>query len=70
MKHIFAIVGSASADSANLKLIKRIAASTSEVFTIHIFEALKTIPHFDADLSIGNTPQSVLDFRELIENTH
>lgn len=65
-KNIFAIVGSASRNSSNLHLVKRIREITDPYFTIEIFDSLNTLPHFDTELSIANTPQIILDFRNSI----
>jgi chromate reductase len=64
---IFVINGSASERSANQKLINNFAELTKEYFDVDIFNSLKTLPHFDPELSIENTPKVILDFRESIE---
>jgi chromate reductase, NAD(P)H dehydrogenase (quinone) len=66
-KNVFVIIGSASSNSANLKLIDNIACLTSNEWTVTIFNDLKTLPHFDPELSINNTPASVIEFRQSIE---
>ena len=66
-KNIFVIVGSASKNSSNLKLVQKIAALTSNDFIITIFDDLKALPHFDPELSINNTPQIIIDFRKSIQ---
>ena len=65
-KNIFAIIGSASENSSNLRLVNKIAALTQEHFRITIFDSLALLPHFNAELSIEHTPQIILDFRETI----
>jgi Predicted flavoprotein len=65
-KNIFAIIGSASRNSANQKLIENFADLTSADFHLTIYDNLKNLPHFDPELSIDNTPKSVLDFREAV----
>lgn len=65
-KNIFAIIGSASENSSNLRLVNKIAAVTQEHFRITIFDSLALLPHFNAELSIEHTPQIILDFRETI----
>ena len=65
-KNIFAIIGSASQNSANLKLVKRIFELTREDFDMVIFEGLAELPHFRTEQSIENTPQVVLDFRNAV----
>ena len=66
-KKVFAIVGSASKNSSNLKLVQKIAALISDDFTVNIFDDLKMLPHFDPELSINNTPKTVIDFRNAIK---
>ena len=65
-KNIFAIIGSASENSSNLRLVNKIAALTQEHLRITIFDSLALLPHFNAELSIEHTPQIILDFRETI----
>jgi chromate reductase, NAD(P)H dehydrogenase (quinone) len=66
-KNILAIIGSASVHSANLQLVEKIAALTEGVFELNIYQDLKTLPHFDPELSLDNTPESIVHFRKLIE---
>lgn len=68
MKKIFAINGSASKNSSNQKLIDNFADLTKDFFSITIFNDLKTLPHFDPELSVDNTPEAVLHFRQNIES--
>lgn len=65
-KNIFAIIGSASKNSSNLKLVEKIAELTQEEFNIRIFDNLSELPHFNPELSIKNTPQEILNFRDAI----
>jgi NAD(P)H-dependent FMN reductase len=65
-KEIFAIIGSASQNSSNLKLIQRIAALTHKEFVITVFDDLKTLPHFSPEQSIADTPDVILNFRRHI----
>jgi NAD(P)H-dependent FMN reductase len=67
-KNIFVIIGSASSNSANQKLIDHFAALTAGDFKLTIFNDLKKLPHFDPELSIGKTPKPVVEFREAIVN--
>ncbi len=50
-KNIFAIIGSASTQSSNLKLVEAIAVQSKGRFDITIFNDLKSLPHFDPALS-------------------
>ncbi|MBK9013433.1 MAG: NAD(P)H-dependent oxidoreductase [Saprospiraceae bacterium] len=65
-KKVFAICGSTRAQSANLKLLRAIAEMTKDLFCIEIFEGLAQLPHFNPDLSIENTPDEVVAFRQKI----
>jgi chromate reductase, NAD(P)H dehydrogenase (quinone) len=68
MKNIFIINGSASENSSNEKLIERFADLTKDFFIVTVYHDLKTLPHFDPELSTTNTPQAIVDFRHNIEN--
>jgi|SRR6185369_11858417 len=67
-KNIFAIIGSASRNSSNLKLVKLLADLTKEEFDLTIFDGLHELPHFNPELSIGETPKIISEFRKSIEN--
>jgi chromate reductase, NAD(P)H dehydrogenase (quinone) len=66
-KNILAIIGSASSNSTNLKLVEKIASLTSEDFNLLIYNDLKTLPHFDPELSTNRAPKSIIEFRQSIE---
>lgn len=66
MKMILAIVGSASNDSSNLKLAQLFANLSSSYFDLSIYNQLKTLPHFDPELSLQNPPEEVIDFRNRV----
>ena len=68
MKKIFVINGSASENSSNSKLIEYIAEQTRDFFSMEVFKSLKTLPHFDPDLSSENTPEAILKFRKDVDN--
>jgi NAD(P)H-dependent FMN reductase len=68
MKKIFVINGSASENSSNQKLIDNFADYTSHCFKLTIFKDLKTLPHFDPELSFKDTPKVILDFRQNIQS--
>lgn len=68
MKNIFVINGSAGGNSSSQKLINHFADLTKDFFSLTVFNKLKTLPHFDPELSINNTPQAILDFRHYIES--
>lgn len=66
-KTVFAIIGSASKNSSNLKLVQKIAALAADELNIEIFESLSMLPHFNPELSIENTPQAIIDFRNAVQ---
>lgn len=66
-KNVFAIIGSASFNSSNLKLVQKFAQLTQEELIVTIFGDLKKLLHFDPEQSVENTPQSILEFRENIQ---
>ena len=65
-KNIFVIIGSASNNSANEKLIDNFTEATKDFFSLTIFKDLKKLPHFDPDLSADNPPEEITDFRNKI----
>ncbi|TSJ47752.1 NADPH-dependent FMN reductase [Fluviicola chungangensis] len=67
MKTILAIIGSASESSSNRQLVEFLAASTKIEFNWIVFNELKSLPHFDPELSVNNTPQEIVAFRALID---
>lgn len=66
-KNIFVIIGSASKNSANKKLIDNIANLTKDFFYLTVYEDLKKLPHFDPELSAANPPKEIIAFRKNIE---
>lgn len=68
MKNIIAIVGSANLNSANYKLLSYLKKITENYFNMVVFEELKSLPHFDPQLSISDPPDQVIAFRQMIEN--
>ena len=66
-KNIFVIIGSASNHSANRQLAEYIEDSLKDEFTLTLFNDLKTLPHFDPELSVGDEPESIRAFRRNIE---
>ena len=65
-KSILAIVGSAGKNSSNLNLVKRIKELTSDNFDLTIFDELSSLPHFNPELSVDNTPKKIEVFRKMI----
>lgn len=66
--NILAIIGSASSDSANLKLVEHIGILTANVFNLNIYTDLKLLPHFDPELSEDNPPKEIVELRNAIQN--
>ncbi|WP_300354015.1 NADPH-dependent FMN reductase [Fluviicola sp.] len=67
MKTVLAIIGSASENSANQRLIEFLAKETGKDFEWILFNELKSLPHFDPELSVNNPPEEVVNFRKQIE---
>lgn len=70
MKTILAIIGSASENSTNQRLIEFLAAQTKNELNWIIFDQLKSLPHFDPELSVNNPPEEVVNFRKQIERAN
>jgi chromate reductase len=68
-KNIFVIIGSASSNSTNLKLVEKIASLTEVEFNFTIFNDLKLLPHFDPEISVNNPPKQITEFRAEIEKS-
>src|SRR6187402_4014028 len=66
-KNIFILIGSASRNSVNEKLIDIFINLTKDFFSFSVFKDLKTLPHFDPELSVDNTPAAIIEFRNNIE---
>lgn len=67
-KNIFVIIGSASNNSANEKLIDYIVNLTTDFFSLSVFKDLKTLPHFDPELSIDHPPKEIIELRNHIDH--
>lgn len=65
-KNIFVIIGSASENSSNKKLIDVVIDLTAGHCAFTIFNSLKTLPHFDPERSGNNPPQPIDDFRNQV----
>lgn len=66
MKKILFIVGSANERSSNLSLVEYLVGKMDSDFQCEIFSGLKSLPHFDPELSVTHTPEEIIDFRNLI----
>lgn len=67
MKNLFVINGSASEGSSNLRLIEYVADICKSGFEVTIYDKLKSLPHFDLQLSTENTPDAVVALRDKID---
>ena len=65
---IFVIIGSASQNSSNQKLVEYLQKNTENEFYFQIFSDLKTLPHFDPQQSSENPSKEIIAFRKSIEN--
>ncbi len=68
-KNILVIIGSASSDSTNLKLIKALEKIKQSELNFIIYDELKSLPHFDPEISAKNPPTKIVDFRKLVQNS-
>jgi chromate reductase len=66
-KKVFVIIGSASKNSANQKLVDCFADLSKNDFDLAIYNDLKTLPHFDPELSIDSPPKLIVEFRHAVE---
>ncbi len=66
-KAIFVIIGSASKNSANHKLVEGFGYLSNGVFNLSVYNDLKNLPHFDPVLSTDSPPQLIVEFRNAID---
>ena len=66
-KKIFIINGSASRGSSNQKLIDRITDQLKDDFQVIVYNELKTLPHFDPQLSDSDPPAPIKDLRNQVD---
>jgi chromate reductase, NAD(P)H dehydrogenase (quinone) len=66
-KNILVINGSASVHSSNERLIERFRRAMEEENEVSVWPDLKSIPHFDPELSVGEVPAQVGALREAID---
>lgn len=66
-KNIFVLIGSASQNSANQKLIDSLAKMLQDKFHFIVYPDLKTLPHFNPELSSNNPPEQIIKLRSKIE---
>lgn len=66
-KNIFILIGSASTNSVNEKLINIFINLTKDFFSFTVFKDLKSLPHFDPEISADNPPDTIIEFRNNIK---
>ena len=66
-KNILILNGSASAQSSNEKLIRRLEEALARDFVLTIYFDLKVIRHFDPELSVAEAPPEVRELRGAVE---
>lgn len=66
-KTIFVLIGSASQNSSNHKIIDYLLKLMQDDFHFILYEDLKTLPHFDPELSSNNPPKKIIELRNKIE---
>jgi chromate reductase len=65
MKKILAISGSTRKNSSNFRLLKKIAALSTNIFEVTIFDKLDQLPHFNPDLE---APSEIIELRNLVDS--
>lgn len=64
---VLGVCGSLQAKSANRSLLELAARMAPPGMTVHLYDGLRTLPHFDPDLELdGETPEPVRSLREAI----
>jgi NAD(P)H-dependent FMN reductase len=66
MRKILTINGSASRNSSNERLIAIVGEMVADWAELDMFGDLADLPHFDPELSIGDTPGEIIELRERI----
>lgn len=67
---LLGICGSLQASSANLDLLRRAAQMVPDGVTLHLYDGLRDLPHFDPDIEKnGSAPAAVLALREEIASS-
>ncbi|WP_300690380.1 NAD(P)H-dependent oxidoreductase [Chryseobacterium sp.] len=65
---IVVIIGSASKNSSNQRLIEQVLEKNADA-DFQIYNDLSVLPHFDTELTDQNTPEEVLKIREDIQHS-
>ena len=66
-KKILVIIGSASANSSNQKLLEQVLRNM-ETTDFQMYTDLSVLPHFDTALTDDHTPEEVLKIKEDIKD--
>jgi chromate reductase len=66
---ILAVCGSLQAESANLALLRKAAASAPEGVEIVLFDGLRELPHFDPDVEARGEPPAVRLWRKALADS-
>jgi len=69
MKNVVALIGSTRVSSTNHKLIEYIWSEARDTFKVTFYDRLKTLPHFDPELSLEHTPSEITEIRNLIQES-
>jgi len=64
---ILAIVGSASRDSSNHRLVARLQVLAGDSMCFQLHPDIAVLPPFDPELAVDGTPELVADLRQAIE---
>nr|WP_315027145.1 NAD(P)H-dependent oxidoreductase [uncultured Chryseobacterium sp.] len=67
-KKILVIIGSATKDSSNQKLIEQVLEKTPDI-NFQLYDDLAILPHFDTSLTDINTPEEIIKIREDIDGS-
>lgn len=65
-KKILVIVGSATPNSSNLKLVNHIVKENNDI-KFDVFDTLEVLPHFQTEKTNFDVPETVMDVRNRIE---
>lgn len=66
-KKIFALVGSATKNSSNLKILEFLKETSKGYFEVDIFDSLSDLPHFNPEQTTENTPESIALIKQKID---
>lgn len=67
-KKILIIIGSATKNSSNQKLIEQVLEKNSDL-AFHMYDDLSVPPHFDTSLTDVNIPEEIVKIREYINDS-